>query len=90
MTCDTIGRDRVGSYFMNYNIENIEDVASELIDDYDSDAEGCKCIKGDWEQLKLSINNAIWMHAPPNLTLKDAEKAACLLISHINKSTNHY
>lgn len=42
----------------------------------------------DWHELKLAINNAIWMHAPASTTLGQAEDAACLAISHIAKCYN--
>lgn len=32
------------------------------------------------EQLKVEINNLIWMHGSPNLTLRQAEQAACALL----------
>ncbi len=42
----------------------------------------------DWEELKLAINNAIWMHAPETLTLKQADEAACRAISFIGECWN--
>lgn len=30
----------------------------------------------DLGKLKMELNNAIWMHAPPNITLGDADRAA--------------
>ncbi len=39
----------------------------------------------DWNELKLAINNAIWMHAPPTTTLAQAEEAACRAISHLGE-----
>lgn len=39
----------------------------------------------DWVELKLAINNAIWMHAPEDTTLAQAEEAALLAVGHLNK-----
>ena len=37
-----------------------------------------------WLQLKLVINNAIWMYAPPETTLELAEEAATTAMSILN------
>ena len=42
----------------------------------------------DWNELKLALNNAVWMHAPGTLTLAQAEEATCLAISYISKYHN--
>jgi hypothetical protein len=36
-------------------------------------------------QLKLQINNLIWMHAPGDITLSEAEERACSIINLIQK-----
>lgn len=38
-----------------------------------------------WEQLKLALNNAVWMHAPKTTTLAEAEEATLLAISYLEK-----
>lgn len=42
----------------------------------------------DWENLKLALNNAVWMHAHPSLTLGQAEAAVLLTVEAIAKHYN--
>lgn len=38
-----------------------------------------------WEQLKLALNNAVWMYAPKDTTLAEAEEATLLAMSYLEK-----
>jgi len=33
------------------------------------------------EVLKVEINTFVWMHAPPDTTLRDAEEMACQILN---------
>lgn len=37
----------------------------------------------DVNEIKREVNNLIWMHAPENLTLAEAEKRACDILDLI-------
>lgn len=39
----------------------------------------------DWEELKLALNNAVWMHAPGGLTLTQAEEATMRAMAYISE-----
>lgn len=42
----------------------------------------------DWSELKLALNNAVWMHAPASTTLAQAEEATCRAITHLSECYN--
>lgn len=37
----------------------------------------------DWNELKLALNNAVWMHAPASTTPAEAEEATCRALSYL-------
>jgi hypothetical protein len=39
----------------------------------------------DWQELKLALNQAVWMYAPPSTTLAQAEEATIRAISYLCK-----
>ena len=37
----------------------------------------------DWQELKLALNQAVWMYAPSSTTLAQAEEATIRVISYL-------